>query len=95
GQADRLRRIVSAADGGAPTADTPAGLNDFMAFEQLLRARLAVVDHQRGLLLHLHRADAYSEEAVRQVELEIDQLESSLRTQLQNVQRPADAAAGN
>lgn len=66
-----------------------------MVFEQLLRARLAVVDHQCGLLLHLHRADAYSEEAIRRVELEIDQLESSLRTQLQNVQRPGDAAPDN
>lgn len=94
GQADRLRRIVAPAGGGpgpAP-ADAPADQSEFMAFEQLLRARLAVVDHQRGLLLRLHRADAYSEEAIRRVELEIDQLESALRTQLQNVQRPA---AGN
>jgi len=37
----------------------------------------------------LYRADIYSKEAIRQVELEIGQLGTSLRTQLQSVQGPA------
>jgi len=62
-------------------------------FEKLLRARLTMTDHQRQLLVRLHREGTFSEEAVRQVELELDRFEIALDTQLATVQQPEATAA--
>ncbi|MGI4741950.1 MAG: Na+/H+ antiporter [Janthinobacterium lividum] len=64
-------------------------------FEELLRYRLDVTEHQRRLLVQLHRTASYSEEAVRQVELELDRFETALDTQLATVQQPASIATDN
>ena len=63
------------------------------SFEALLRCRLQVTEHQRARLVAMHRADAFSEEAIRQVELELDRFEIALDTQLATVQQPAKPAA--
>jgi Na+/H+ antiporter len=64
-------------------------------FEELLRYRLNVTEHQRRLLVQLHRTNSYSEEAVRQVELELDRFEIALDTQLATVQQPTPIAEAN
>jgi len=64
-------------------------------FEELLRYRLDVTEHQRRLLVQLHRTNSYSEEAVRQVELELDRFEIALDTQLATVQQPMPIAEAN
>jgi Na+/H+ antiporter len=58
------------------------------AFEGLLRCRLDVTEHQRQLLVDLHRKAAFSEEAIRRVELELDRFEIALDTQLATVVQP-------
>ena len=57
-------------------------------FEGLLRCRLDVTEHQRHLLVDLHRRAAFSEEAIRRVELELDRFEIALDTQLATVVQP-------
>ena len=59
-------------------------------FEGLLRCRLDVTEHQRRLLVDLHRQAAFSEDAIRQVELELDRFEIDLDTQLASVQTPEE-----
>jgi len=82
---------ASAASGMAPpdAAETQAAA----AFEALLRCRLEVTEHQRQRLVAMHRADSFSEEAIRQVELELDRFEIALDTQLATVQQPTAPAA--
>jgi CPA1 family monovalent cation:H+ antiporter len=84
---------ASAASGTAPpeAAETQAAAS----FEALLRCRLEVTEHQRQRLVALHQANSFSEEAIRQVELELDRFEIALDTQLATVHEPtAPAAAG-
>jgi CPA1 family monovalent cation:H+ antiporter len=82
---------ASAASGMAPP--DPAETQAAAAFEALLRCRLEVTEHQRQRLVAMHRADSFSEEAIRQVELELDRFEIALDTQLATVQQPAAPAA--
>jgi len=93
-QARRLQgtfELAASEAGGAPpnAATTEAAAS----FEGLLRCRRAVTDHQRARLVAMHRADAFSEEAIRQVELELDRFEIALDTQLATVQQPTLPAA--
>ena len=69
-----------------PEAETEAAIN----FEGLLRCRLDVTEHQRHLLIDLHRGAKFSEDAIRQVELELDRFEIALDTQLATVQQPEE-----
>jgi Na+/H+ antiporter len=82
---------TSAASGMAPpdAAETQAAA----AFEALLRCRLEVTEHQRRRLVAMHQANSFSEEAIRQVELELDRFEIALDTQLATVQEPTAPAA--
>jgi CPA1 family monovalent cation:H+ antiporter len=64
------------------------------SFEGLLRSRLDVAAYQRKLLVKLYRTDTFSEEAIRQVEMELDRLEIALDTQLATVQQP-ESRTGN
>lgn len=82
---------ASTASGMAPPdeAETQAAAS----FEGLLRCRLDVTERQRARLVSLHRADTFSEEAIRQVELELDRFEIALDTQLATVRQP-DRPAG-
>ena len=69
-----------------PKAETEAAIN----FEGLLRCRLDVTEYQRHLLIGLHRQAKFSEDAIRQVELELDRFEIALDTQLATVQQPEE-----
>jgi len=94
-QARRLQGtfdIAAAEAGGAPPPDA-AEAQAAASFEGLLRCRLDVTEHQRARLVAMHRADAFSEEAIRQVELELDRFEIALDTQLATVQQPTLPAA--
>lgn len=82
---------ASAASGMAPPDE--AATQAAAAFEALLRCRLEVTEHQRQRLVAMHRADSFSEEAIRQVELELDRFEIALDTQLATVQQPTAPAA--
>jgi len=91
-QARRLRGTFAAneaTDLAQPSATEVVAAEQF---EELLRYRLDVTKHQRRLLVQLHRTASYSEEAIRQVELELDRFEIALDTQLATVQQPAAAA---
>ncbi|TVT39443.1 Na+/H+ antiporter [Hymenobacter setariae] len=90
-QARRLHGAFAANE--ATDLDAPAEAESAAAneFEKLLRARLTMTDHQRQLLVKLHREGAFSEEAIRQVELELDRFEIALDTQLATVQQPETA----
>jgi CPA1 family monovalent cation:H+ antiporter len=90
-QARRLHGAFAANE--ATDLDAPAEAESAAAteFEKLLRARLTMTEHQRQLLVKLHREGKFSEEAIRQVELELDRFEIALDTQLATVQYP-DAA---
>ena len=81
---------ASEANGMAPPEE--AATEAAASFEGLLRYRLDVTEHQRARLVSLHRADTFSEEAIRQVELELDRFEIALDTQLATVQQPARPA---
>jgi CPA1 family monovalent cation:H+ antiporter len=82
---------ASAASGMTPpeAAETQAAAS----FEALLRCRLEVTEHQRQRLVAMHQANSFSEEAIRQVELELDRFEIALDTQLATVQQPTAPAA--
>lgn len=69
-----------------PQAESEAAIR----FENLLRCRLDVTEHQRHLLIELHSQAKFSEDAIRQVELELDRLEIALDTQLATVQQPEE-----
>lgn len=91
-QAQRLRGTF-AANEATSAAPAPAEVQAATDFEHLLRSRLTVTEHQRHLLVELHRRNAYSEEAIRQIELELDRFEIALDTQLATVQQPEATAA--
>jgi CPA1 family monovalent cation:H+ antiporter len=95
-QARRLQGTFEAAASEANGTPPPDEATTAAAasFEGLLRCRLDVTEHQRARLVALHRADSFSEEAIRQVELELDRFEIALDTQLATVQQPAEPAAG-
>ncbi|MDO7886660.1 Na+/H+ antiporter [Hymenobacter cheonanensis] len=93
-QARRLHGTFAANEATDEQPPTEAETQAAASFEGLLRCRLAVTEHQRALLVKLHRADTYSEEAIRQVELELDRFEIALDTQLATVQQPPEPAAG-
>jgi NhaP-type Na+/H+ or K+/H+ antiporter len=91
-QAQRLRGTLAANEAtGLPAL--PAEVQAAAQFEHLLQSRLSVTEHQRHLLIELHRRNAYSEEAIRQVELELDRFEIALDTQLATVQQPEETTA--
>ncbi len=90
-QAQRLRGTLATNEAtGLPAL--PAEVQAAAQFERLLQSRLSVTEYQRHLLIELHRRNAYSEEAIRQVELELDRFEIALDTQLATVQQPEEAA---
>jgi Na+/H+ antiporter len=91
-QARRLHGAFAANE--ATDTEAPAEAESAAAteFEKLLRARLAMTEHQRQLLVKLHRDGEFSEEAIRQVELELDRFEIALDTQLATVQQPEEIA---
>jgi Na+/H+ antiporter len=87
----QARRLHGTFAANEVTPDAPPDEAEAQAatsFESLLRCRLDVTEHQRQLLVRLHRAAAFSEEAVRQVELELDRFEIALDTQLATVKQP-------
>jgi CPA1 family monovalent cation:H+ antiporter len=91
-QAQRLHGTLAANEAtGLPPL--PAEVQAAAQFERLLQSRLSITEHQRHLLIELHRRNAYSEEAIRQVELELDRFEIALDTQLATVQQPAETTA--
>ena len=93
-QARRLRGTLAANEATDEQPPTAAETQAAAAFEGLLRCRLDLTEHQRQHLVQLHRTNAFSEEAVRQVELELDRFEIALDTQLATVQQPeAEPAA--
>ncbi|GAB3634973.1 Na+/H+ antiporter [Hymenobacter arcticus] len=87
-QARRLQGTFAANETTEPAVPTGAEAEAATAFEDLLRGRLDVAAHQRKLLVKLYRTDTFSEEAIRQVEMELDRLEIALDTQLATVQQP-------
>ncbi|MGI4744117.1 MAG: Na+/H+ antiporter [Janthinobacterium lividum] len=91
-QAHRLHGTFAANE--ATDLDTPpeAEAAAAAAFESLLRCRLDVTEHQRQLLVRLHRHARFSEEAIRQVEMELDRFEIALDTQLATVVQPEPTA---
>ena len=92
-QARRLHGTFAANEATHLTPPDPAETQAAERFEQLLRCRLDLTEHQRRLLVHLHRQAAYSEEAIRQVELELDRFEIALDTQLATVRQPEEQEA--
>jgi len=87
-QARRLHGTFAANETTDPDTPSPAEVAAAASFEDLLRCRLDVTEHQRHLLVQLHRTNTFSEEAIRQVELELDRFEIALDTQLATVQQP-------
>ena len=89
-QAHRLHGAYAANEATAlqvpPEAETEAAIS----FENLLRTRLDVTEHQRRQLVELHRRAKFSEDAIRQVELELDRFEIALDTQLATVRQPEE-----
>jgi CPA1 family monovalent cation:H+ antiporter len=86
-QMQRLHGTLAANEATPLSPPDPAETEAAEHFELLLRRRLELTEHQRRLLVELHRQDAYSEEAIRQVELELDRFEIALDTQLATVQQ--------
>jgi CPA1 family monovalent cation:H+ antiporter len=91
-QAQRLHGTFAANETTGTPPPAPAEVQAAAQFERLLQSRLSVTEHQRHLLIELHRRNAYSEEAIRQVELELDRFEIALDTQLATVQQPEETA---
>jgi Na+/H+ antiporter len=87
-QARRLHGTLAANEATDEQPPTETETQAAAAFEALLHCRLDVTEHQRRQLVQLHRANSFSEEAVRQVELELDRFEIALDTQLATVQQP-------
>jgi len=92
-QARRLHGTLAANEATDEQPPTAPETKAAAAFEALLRGRLDLTEHQRQHLVQLHRTNAFSEEAVRQVELELDRFEIALDTQLATVQQPEAEAA--
>ena len=92
-QARRLYETYAANEAVGITPPDAAETQDAERFEELLRSRLDLTEHQRDLLVRLHRENAYSEDAIRQVELELDRFEIALDTQLATVQQPDEKVA--
>ena len=92
-QARRLHGTLAANEATDEQPPTATETQAAAAFEALLRGRLDLTEHQRQHLVQLHRTNAFSEEAVRQVELELDRFEIALDTQLATVQQPEAEAA--
>ena len=90
-QARRLHGTFAANEATHLAPPDAAEAQDAERFEGLLRCRLDLTEHQRRLLVHLHSKGAFSEEAIRQVELELDRFEIALDTQLATVQQPSEA----
>ena len=89
-QASRLHGTFAANEATDLAAPPAAEAAAAAQFEGLLRCRLDVTEHQRRLLVTLHRRAAFSEEAIRRVELELDRFEIALDTQLATVVQPAE-----
>jgi len=94
-QARRLHGTFAANEATDEQPPSEAETQAATAFEGLLRCRLDVTEQQRRLLVQLHRAATFSEEAIRQVELELDRFEIALDTQLATVQQPDVEAAAS
>jgi Na+/H+ antiporter len=89
-QAHRLHGTYAANEATDLQAPPETETDAAIAFENLLRTRLDVTEHQRHQLVELHRQAKYSEDAIRQVELELDRFEIALDTQLATVQQPEE-----
>ncbi|RZK18863.1 MAG: hypothetical protein EOO56_15330, partial [Hymenobacter sp.] len=89
-QAQRLHGAFAANETTDLQAPPQAEVEAAVAFESLLRCRLDVTEHQRHQLVVLHRQAKFSEDAIRQVELELDRFEIALDTQLATVQQPEE-----
>ena len=87
-QTRRLRGTLAANETTHLDAPDPLETEAAEQFEGLLRSRLDLTEHQRRLLVHLYHTAAFDEEAIRQVELELDRFEIALDTQLATVQQP-------
>lgn len=83
-----LQGTFAANETTEPSAPSHEEAQAAASFENLLRSRLDIAAHQRKLLVKLYRTDTFSEEAIRQVEMELDRLEIALDTQLATVQQP-------
>lgn len=90
-QARRLHSTFAANEATDLTPPTEEQAAAAATFENLLRCRLDVTEHQRRQLIALHRQAKFSEDAIRQVELELDRAEIALDTQLSTVQQPPEA----
>lgn len=88
-----LQGTFAANETTEPAAPSAEEAQAAASFEGLLRSRLDVAAHQRKLLVKLFRTDTFSEEAIRQVEMELDRLEIALDTQLATVQQPENRTA--
>lgn len=60
--------------------------SDQALFQQFLHKRLEVVEHQRALLVQLHKEGKYNETTIRKIEAELDALDISLQAQLSTIQ---------
>ncbi|RAJ92669.1 CPA1 family monovalent cation:H+ antiporter [Larkinella arboricola] len=64
-------------------------------FREFVQSELAVVNHQRHLIIQWHKEGTYSEEIIRRIEQELDIRTLSLQTQLRRLQPiGADNEAG-
>lgn len=77
--ADFLRDVLekSVLEGG----DTDAMLRH-EKLRRYFEAELEVLDHQREILLRMHKAGSFSEESIEKLEQELDVWNMSLREQL-------------
>ncbi|RZK46043.1 MAG: sodium:proton antiporter, partial [Hymenobacter sp.] len=89
-QARRLHSTFAANETTDLTPPTDEQAAAAATFENLLRSRLDVTEHQRHQLIELHRQAKFSEDAIRQVELELDRFEIALDSQLSTVQQPEE-----
>ena len=89
-QAHRLHGAYAANEATDLQSPPEAEAEAASRFEGLLRCRLDVTEHQRQMLVDLHRRAVFSEDAIRQVELELDRFEIALDTQLATV-KPLEA----
>jgi Na+/H+ antiporter len=55
-------------------------------FKEFVESELAVVNHQRSLIIQWHKEGTYSEESIRRIEQELDIRSLSLQTQLRRLQ---------
>ncbi|RPD50433.1 Na+/H+ antiporter [Hymenobacter sediminis] len=78
----RISRLENPVPPEATSDNTLNPAAERAEFEQILRQQLAVIEHERVLLVQLHRSGTFSEEAVRRVERELDITTSTLYSQL-------------